>query len=136
MLHRFAQETADLSRHTLAERSHLCICFSMNCKRKHADSNVKAHVRGSSPKGLMIHETGAGISIAVQEMVNPEYKSIQTAIIQCVHINHTMHTFVRDSSIKVRPTTFGSFKVFSASLRVSWTFMCTGSSWILAERED
>ena len=25
-------------------------------------------------------------------MVNPEYKSIQTAIIQCVHINHTMHT--------------------------------------------
>ena len=64
----------------------------MNCKRQHADSNVKAHVRGSSPKGLIIQETGAGISIAVQEMVNPEYKSIQTAIIQCVHINHTMHT--------------------------------------------
>ena len=64
----------------------------MNCKRQHADSNVKAHVRGSSPKCLMIHEAGAGISIAVQEIVNPEYKSIQTAIIQCVHINHTMHT--------------------------------------------
>jgi hypothetical protein len=44
----------------------------MNCKRKHADSNVKAHVRGSSPKCLMIHETGAGISIAVQEMVNTD----------------------------------------------------------------
>ena len=63
----------------------------MNCKRKHADSNVKAHVRGSSPKGLIIQEIGAGISIAVQEMVNPEYASIQTAIIQCVHINHAMH---------------------------------------------
>jgi hypothetical protein len=52
----------------------------MNCKRKPADSNVKAHVRGSSPKGLMILETGAGISIAVHTDVNPEYKSIQTAI--------------------------------------------------------
>ena len=52
----------------------------MNCNRKHADSNIKADVRGSSPKGLMILETGAGISISVQEMVNPEYKSIQTAI--------------------------------------------------------
>ena len=34
----------------------------------------------NSEVGLMILETGAGISISIQEMVNPEYKSILMAI--------------------------------------------------------
>ena len=66
MLHRFAQETADLSRHTLAERSHLCICFSMNCVQQVSGS--LGHIKKTYiPKASFFRSMAGGVPSGATE---------------------------------------------------------------------